>query len=132
MLRRLADDVSLQFPVFQGVELQELRGGLPTMMADGEHVLGAAAGLPGLYVLGGCCVGGLSTAPALGELLAELITEGHTSLDIGMMAPDRAATGLAEDVLKECCRLQYAHHYWSPQSLPTALRDREQTFYGML
>lgn len=118
VLRRLADSVAEQFPIFRGIELQEHRGGLPTMTADGEHVVGPAPGVAGLYVIGGCCVGGLSTAPALGELLAEWITEGRPSVEMSSMSPSRLATGLAEDTLRDLCRLQYAHHYWSPDTMP--------------
>lgn len=118
VLRRLADSVASQFPIFRDVAIQEHRGGLPTMTADGEHVLGPAPGVSGLYVIGGCCVGGLSTAPALGELLAEWITQGRPSIDVSFMAPGRLATGLTEDRLRDLCRLQYAHHYWSPETMP--------------
>jgi glycine/D-amino acid oxidase-like deaminating enzyme len=118
VLRRLAEAVAMQFPIFRDVALQEHRGGLPTMTADGEHVLGPAPAISGLYVIGGCCVGGLSTAPALGELLAEWITQGRPSMDVSCMAPDRMATGIAESDLRELCRLQYAHHYWSPETMP--------------
>ncbi len=120
VLRRLARAVEDQFPVFRDVALQEHRGGLPTMTADGEHVLGPAPGLPGLWVIGGCCVGGLTTSPALGALLAEWITEGRTSLDVSGMAPGRAATGLDDAELLERCRVQYAHHYWSPATMPAS------------
>jgi glycine/D-amino acid oxidase-like deaminating enzyme len=119
VLRRLAESVATQFPIFRDIALQEHRGGLPTMTADGEHVVGPAPGISGLYVIGGCCVGGLTTAPALGELLAEWITEGRVSPDLARMAPDRMATGIAEDELRELCRLQYAHHYWSPETMPS-------------
>jgi hypothetical protein len=34
------------------------------------------------------------------------------------MAPERFATSLSEDALKEACRWHYAHHYWSAQSRP--------------
>lgn len=118
VLRRLAESVAEQFPIFRGIEIQEFRGGLPTMTADGEHVLGPAPGVSGLYVIGGCCVGGLTTAPALGEILADWITQGRPSMDVSFMAPDRLATGLAEDKLRDLCRLQYAHHYWSPATMP--------------
>ena len=121
VLRRLAESVAPQFPIFRDVAVQEHRGGLPTMTADGEHVLGPAPGVSGLYVIGGCCVGGLSTAPALGELLAEWITQGHPSIDVSFMAPGRLATGLSEDKLRDLCRLQYAHHYWSPETKPRAI-----------
>jgi hypothetical protein len=62
VLRRLAESVAAQFPIFRDIALQEHRGGLPTMTADGEHVVGPAPGISGLYVIGGCCVGGLTTA----------------------------------------------------------------------
>ena len=107
-----------QFPIFRDVAVQEHRGGLPTMTPDGEHVLGPAPGVSGLYVIGGCCVGGLSTAPALGELLAEWITQGRPSINLSFMAPGRLATGLAEDRLRDLCKLRYAHHYWSPETMP--------------
>jgi glycine/D-amino acid oxidase-like deaminating enzyme len=124
VLRRLADLVAEQFPIFQNVALQEHRGGLPTMTADGEHVLGPAPGTAGLFVIGGCCVGGLTTAPVLGELLAEWITQGRTSMDLAFMSPARLATGLPEDQLHELCRLKYAHHYWAPETVPCYNRIR--------
>ncbi len=79
------------------------------MTIDGEHVLGPAPGVGGLFVIGGCCVGGLSTAPALGELLAEWITQGQPSIDVPFMAPGRLATELSEERL---------HHYWAPETVP--------------
>jgi glycine/D-amino acid oxidase-like deaminating enzyme len=118
VLRRLAESVAVQFPVFRDVALQEHRGGLPTMTADGKHVVGPAPGISGLFVIGGCCVGGLSMSPILGELLAEWIVQGRPSMDLSSMAPDRIATGLPENELRELCRLHYAHHYWSPATVP--------------
>ena len=74
VLRGFADAVREQLPVFQRVpeeiKLRVHRGGLPTMTADGEHTVGPVPGVRGLYVAGGCCVGGLSLAPAIGEALA--------------------------------------------------------------
>lgn len=119
VLRALARSVEAQFPVFRDIALQDHRGGLPTMTADGEHVLGPAPGLPGLWVIGGCCVGGLTAAPALGALLAQWIVDGRPTMDLSAMTPERLATGLPEDTLRERCRLQYAHHYWSPASMAT-------------
>jgi hypothetical protein len=34
------------------------------------------------------------------------------------MAPGRLATGLAEEKLRDLCRLRYAHPYWSPETMP--------------
>jgi len=113
VLRRLAKSVVEQFPVFRGVEVREHRGGLPTMTADGEHIVGPVPGVRGLFVAGGCCVGGLSIAPAVGELLAEWIGAGAAPMDLSPLAPGRfGAKYRSEAELKAVCRLQYAHHYW--------------------
>lgn len=83
------------------------------MTPDGQKILGAVSGLPGLFVASGCNVGGLSTAPALGEALAELIVSGKSTIDVGVMSPDRfplevtAGAGLAA-----AARRQYAYQYW--------------------
>jgi 4-methylaminobutanoate oxidase (formaldehyde-forming) len=115
VLRRLADTVCEQLPVFQRVpeeiKLRVHRGGLPTMTADGEHTVGPVPGIRGLYVAGGCCVGGLSIAPAIGELLSTWITDGMPPMDLSPLAPGREGE-MSEEALKAACRLQYAHHYW--------------------
>ena len=93
------------------IKLRVHRGGLPTMTADGEHTVGPVPGVRGLYVAGGCCVGGLSMAPAIGEALAAWITDGAPPLDLSPLAPGREGT-MDEEALRVACRLQYAHHYW--------------------
>jgi glycine/D-amino acid oxidase-like deaminating enzyme len=114
VLRRLADTVVAQFPVLRDFTVREHRGGLPTMTADGEHMVGAVGSLRGFYVAGGCCVGGLSISPAVGELLAHWIVEGEAPIDLSPLAPDRFTdTFRSEDELRQACRRQYAHHYWA-------------------
>jgi 4-methylaminobutanoate oxidase (formaldehyde-forming) len=102
-------------PVFQRVpdeiKLRVHRGGLPTMTADGEHTVGPIPGVHGLYVTGGCCVGGLSIAPAIGEALAAWIVDGKAPMDLSPLAPGREEA-LSEEALMAAARLQYAHHYW--------------------
>ena len=103
VLRRLAESVAVQFPIFKDVALQEYRGGLPTMTADGEHVVGAAPGLAGLFVIGGCCVGGLSTAPALGRRWRVDDHRGdRRSTCRSKMAPVRAALGDGSGLRSSC------------------------------
>lgn len=120
VLRRLADSVYEQFPVFRGVALQEHRGGLPTMTVDGEHIVGPAPGVQGLFLLGGCNVGGFSIAPALGEQVAEWIVKGRPSEDLSRMSPERFPALLPEATLLEKCRERYAHYYYPPPVLPAA------------
>jgi glycine/D-amino acid oxidase-like deaminating enzyme len=115
VLRRFADSIREQLPVFQRVpdeiKLRVHRGGLPTMTADGEHTVGPVPGVHGLYVTGGCCVGGLSIAPAIGEALAAWIVDGKAPMDLSPLAPGREEA-LSEEALMAAARLQYAHHYW--------------------
>jgi glycine/D-amino acid oxidase-like deaminating enzyme len=126
VLRRFADAVREQLPVFQRVpdeiKLRVHRGGLPTMTADGEHTVGPVPGVRGLYVAGGCCVGGLSIAPAIGEALAAWIVDGKAPMDLSPLAPGREGK-LSEDALIAAARLQYAHHYWEevPSRTPSPL-----------
>jgi glycine/D-amino acid oxidase-like deaminating enzyme len=115
VLRGFADAVRDQLPVFQRVPdeigVRVHRGGLPTMTADGEHTVGPVSGIRGLYVAGGCCVGGLSIAPAIGEALASWIANGVAPMDLSPLSPGREGA-MSEEALKAACRLQYAHHYW--------------------
>lgn len=121
VLYGLANTVREQLPVFQRVpaeiKLRVHRGGLPTMTADGEHTVGPVPGIRGLYVAGGCCVGGLSIAPAIGEVLATWITDGMPPMDLSPLAPGREGA-MNEETLKAACRLQYAHHYWERMPRP--------------
>jgi glycine/D-amino acid oxidase-like deaminating enzyme len=115
VLRGFADSVCEQLPIFQRVpheiKLRVHRGGLPTMTPDGQLTVGPVPGMRGLYVAGGCCVGGLSISPAIGEALAAWIVDGKPPMDLSPLAPGREGA-LSEDALEAACRLQYAHHYW--------------------
>jgi glycine/D-amino acid oxidase-like deaminating enzyme len=115
VLRGFADSVREQLPIFQRVphdiKLRVHRGGLPTMTPDGQYTVGPVPGARGLYVAGGCCVGGLSISPAIGEALAAWIVDGKPPMNLSSLAPGREGA-MNEDLLKAACRLQYAHHYW--------------------
>src|SRR5882762_1882122 len=102
VLRRLADQVADQFPIFREVTVKEYRGGLPTMTADGEHIVGPVPDLGGFYVAGGCCVGGLSIAPIIGDVLAEWIVSGKPPMDLSPLSPQRFAvqTALEAELLE--------------------------------
>ena len=118
VLRRLADRVKEQLPIFQEVFerrlIREHRGGLPTVTPDGGLLLGPLAAVPGLYVASGCNVGGLSTAPALGEALAELIVNRRSAIDLSTLSPDRFGPEYGDTVrLAADCRAVYEYQYWA-------------------
>ena len=119
MLRGLANLVSDQLP-FLGplledrANLREHRGGLPTMTADDQHVVGPIAGVRGLWVATGCNVGGLTISPAIGEALAEWIVGGAPPMDLSPMSPNRFGPELDdEERLAAATRRRYARHYWA-------------------
>jgi glycine/D-amino acid oxidase-like deaminating enzyme len=117
VIHRLAGMVLDQFPIFRNITVKEHRGGLPTMTADGEHIVGPLPELRGFYVASGCCVGGLSIAPIIGEMLAEWITSGKPPIDLSPLSPSRnAVQTTVEDALLEDCRRRYVRHYWPKRS----------------
>jgi hypothetical protein len=69
--------------------------------------------------MSGCCVGGLSASPALGEALAEWILDGAPRLDLSDISTARfAGTALDERDLRERCRRAYASHYRAGAASP--------------
>ena len=114
VLWRLARSVSEQFPIFQdpAIRVAEHRGGLPTLTLDDRYLSGPVPGVNGAWVMGGCCVGGLSVSPALGEAMAEWILDGAPTLDLSEISPARfAGRDLSEAALRGGCRRAYATHY---------------------
>jgi len=114
VLWRLAHSVREQFPIFQDptIRVAEHRGGLPTLTVDDRYLAGPLPGVAGAWVMSGCCVGGLSVCPALGEAIAEWILDGVPALDLAEISPARfAGHELDETELRERCRRAYATHY---------------------
>jgi glycine/D-amino acid oxidase-like deaminating enzyme len=111
VLRGLASLVREQFPGLETAPLQEYRGGLPTMTADGKHIVGPVPGAEGFYALTGCIVGGLSISPGLGENLAQLILTGTSDIPLDLYAVSRFAADFSDAALIEACVDAYAHHY---------------------
>ena len=121
VLRGLAGLVSTQLPILgpllaDRANLRQHRGGLPTMTADGQHLVGPVGGVRGLWAATGCCVGGLTISPAIGEVLAEWIVSGVSPMDLSPLSPDRfGPQRLSEGQLGAAARQRYARHYWPGQ-----------------
>jgi len=120
VLWRLARSVREQFPIFQEptIRVAEHRGGLPTLTMDDRYLVGPLPGVAGAWVMSGCCVGGLSVSPALGEAIAEWIVEGAPALDCSDISPARFAGPIDEAALRERCRHAYATHYRASGGAP--------------
>jgi glycine/D-amino acid oxidase-like deaminating enzyme len=114
VLWRLARSVRDLFPIFEdpAIRVAEHRGGLPTLTMDDRYLVGPLPGVAGAWVMSGCCVGGLSVSPALGEAIAEWILDGRPSLDLSEISTTRFAGDFPdESTLRERCRRAYATHY---------------------
>jgi glycine/D-amino acid oxidase-like deaminating enzyme len=106
------DVIAKNVPIAKGVAIQEHRGGLFTMTADGRFIVGPTPELRGFWLITGCNGSGFSFSPALGQTLAEWITEGKPSIDLSTLAPRRYATvPLDEEQLLSNCIWQYGHYY---------------------
>jgi sarcosine oxidase subunit beta len=68
--------------------------GLYEMSPDKHAILGAAPDCPNLFLVNGCSGHGVMHAPALGQLLAEIISDGAAStLDVTPLRPSRFREG---------------------------------------
>lgn len=112
VLRRLAASVGETFPALPTAAARLVRGGLPTMTADDRPLVGPVPSLPGFFAITGCCVGGLSASPGLGQLLAEQIVHGAPSLPLDDLAIDRFGGRYDDEVaMREAGLWAYSHHY---------------------
>jgi sarcosine oxidase subunit beta len=86
-------------PALAGAAWEEERVGLLTFSMDGEPLLGPVAVLPGLYLGVAFHSGGFAYNPVVGELLAELVIDGQTRLNVEAFSPNRFSAAEIESYL---------------------------------
>ena len=112
ILRSAAAEVQEQLPILQTAKVREFRGGIPTITADGHHILGPAPGAEGFYFASGCNVAGLSISPTIGEALAAWVVDGKPSVDLSPMSALRFKDKTwDEHALRRDAAWQYRHFY---------------------
>jgi sarcosine oxidase, subunit beta len=95
-LSELLPRVHDRFPslVEAEIDLERCWAGLYEMSPDRHALLGPAPGLEGLYLINGSSGHGVMHAPALGQLLAEIMTGGRArALDVDALRPSRFIEG---------------------------------------
>jgi len=76
------------------IDLPACWAGLYEMTPDKHAILGAAPTCPNLYLINGSSGHGVMHAPALGQLLAEIVIDGAaSSLDVSALRPSRFEEG---------------------------------------
>ncbi|MYH65992.1 MAG: FAD-binding oxidoreductase [Chloroflexi bacterium] len=86
---RLRGKAQALLPALAQAPFQVERVGLIAFSMDGEPILGAVSGVSGLLLGTAFHSGGFAYNPVAGKLLADLATEGETTLDITAFSPDR-------------------------------------------
>ncbi len=83
-------------PVLRNVAVDRAAcwAGLYEVSPDKHAILGPTPGVPNLFLINGSSGHGVMHAPALGQLLAEIIVDGQAStLDMGQLRPGRFTEG---------------------------------------
>ena len=79
-VKKVAQAVARTVPLLAQARSQTVAFGAPTFTPDQRPFLGAIAEVDGLYVAVGCNEAGVTHAPGYGQLLAELLENGRTTL----------------------------------------------------
>ncbi len=73
--------------------LRETAACMYTNTPDGHFVIGADPRHPAVTLVSACSGHGFKFAPAIGEIVADLVIEGRTRWDLGLFSPARFAPG---------------------------------------
>jgi sarcosine oxidase subunit beta len=85
VLRRTRERV----PLLRDIEIEECWSGFYEMSPDGKAIVGRSPHSDNLWLANGCSGHGVMHSPAIGALMAELIVDGRTSMNIDALRPDR-------------------------------------------
>ncbi len=84
-IAKMAELAMSRVPVLESAEILTSWAGLYEVTPDHHPILGALPGLANFHLATGFSGHGVMHAPATGQLLAELLTTGRTSLDISAL-----------------------------------------------
>src|SRR3954451_18782462 len=65
VLRGAAEEVAAQLPILAAPAVRDSRGGIPTIIPDGQPILGPTPSVAVFFFASGCNVAGFSISPAL-------------------------------------------------------------------
>jgi sarcosine oxidase subunit beta len=82
-----------RFPILERAAVKTGWAGLYEDTPDKHPILGAAGSVTGFHCAAGFSGHGLMHAPAVGEIIAELVVDGRTAMDITPLRADRFRSG---------------------------------------
>jgi sarcosine oxidase subunit beta len=98
-LEDLVKVATKHFPVFNNACIQSVFVGLRSMSPDDNAILGEIPEIPGFYWACGFSGHGFMHAPAAGEILAQLIIDKKSDLDISSLKPDRFISSCSNNTI---------------------------------
>ncbi len=85
VLRRTRERV----PILRDIPIEECWSGMYEMSPDGKAIVGRSPQFENMILATGCSGHGVMHSPAIGELVAELVIDGTTSMNIDALNPAR-------------------------------------------
>ncbi|TML70608.1 MAG: FAD-binding oxidoreductase [Actinobacteria bacterium] len=101
--QQVGTQAAVAIPVLLRYRSLTVAHGTPCFTPDQRGIIGGAADITGLYVIGGCNEGGVSHAPGWGRLIAELVVSGVPSNPVAdAFSPQRFSSDFqrGQDVLE--------------------------------
>lgn len=94
-LPRVLDFANTRVPLLRDIPIDPdaCWAGLYEMSPDHHAILGRAPAITNLFLANGSSGHGVMHAPAIGHVIAEMILDGRTSIDIDSLRPSRFAEG---------------------------------------
>jgi sarcosine oxidase len=96
LLGRFRDTVAGYFPGLHPDPVATTVG-IEGYTTDGQPLLGPAPDAPRIMLACGFSGAGFKFAPAIGDVLADLVIDGGTARDLSFLAPDRALAAWPAD-----------------------------------
>jgi len=93
VIRRIEERLPKRFPALAGVKLAEAWAGMIDVTPDAVPTLGEEPGLPGLYYATGLSGHGFGIGPAIGRIMADLLTGRDPGHDLTRFRPGRFFDG---------------------------------------
>lgn len=94
-----AKNLFSMFFSFAGLTVIRCWAGVLDLTPDDIPIIGGLPGLKGFYVAAGFSGHGFALAPAVGEALSELITNGKSTIDIQAFSPERFMSDSAKKTM---------------------------------
>ena len=111
---RLQHTAATYFPALQQAVVVQERRGLPTITIDARHLISTVAEIEGLIIATGCQVGGIQSSPAIGRMVADLISNQDSFGLLSTFAANRFEAVCSDMQLRDQCETVYSNLYLHP------------------